>query len=491
MKRIPGQDPERVLGVLEDCLRSVSTEIVREGRRITFFGLGPSPRAINRRDTTVIDVDAEEGVTTIGADVSFQASAFLGNTPQDVVVQEKLDRVFDQMRIQLGLDQFEASSHPEPSIADVPAAATSWETPLEVPPPEDIVPAEEIVVLPIVQPDAPSSTSPALLSEKSPKPREQPPVETVPVTEIVILTTDLETEAAAANTKLEPETTAPEPARAASSAIGYESATERPRRFEPRVAEVMTRSRSSISAKRPSSGAIATMLEEEPLEAAVTAPRLLLDEAVSDEQDEKKSRRLQWSAWAAAIVVLVIAPAAWLFLPSHSETRTPPPQRQQSPVPISQQAPIPVSQQAPVPPAPPAPKEPGLRDDLAEVVQEWEAAMGSSDAAAQAAFYADPVERYFLRHNVSKDQVVADKQAAIDRRHGTWAVKMEQVKVTRPDDAIAKVRLIKHFAVRQDGRLTSEWFIPSQLQLNRLEGKWRITSERDLGWATSMDELDY
>ncbi len=233
------------------------------------------------------------------------------------------------------------------------------------------------------------------------------------------------------------------------------------------------------------------MLEEEPLETAVTAPRLLLDEAVSDEQDEKKSRRLQWSAWAAAIVVLVIAPAAWLFLPSHSETRTPPPQRQQSPVPVSQQAPVPVSQQAPVPPAPPAPKEPGLSDDPAEVVQEWEAAMGSSDAAAQAAFYADPVERYFLRHNVSKDQVVADKQAAIDKRRGTWAVKMEQVKVTRPDDAIAKVRLIKHFAVRQDGRLTSEWFIPSQLQLNRLEGKWRITSERDLGWATSMDELDY
>ena len=79
-KRIPGQDPDLVLGTLEGCLRSVSDEIVREGRRITFFGLGPSPRAINRRDTTVIDVYAMDGITTIDADVSFQASA-LGELP--------------------------------------------------------------------------------------------------------------------------------------------------------------------------------------------------------------------------------------------------------------------------------------------------------------------------------------------------------------------------------------------------------------------------
>jgi hypothetical protein len=475
------------LGVLEDCLRSVSTEIVREGRRITFFGLGPSPRAINRRDTTVIDVDAEDGVTTIGADVSFQASAFLGNAPQDVVVQEKLDRVFDQMRIQLGLDPWAASSHPEPAISNGPVGAASPEAPLEVPPPEDIEPAEEIVVPPMVQPDAPSSTSSTLLSEQSPESREQPPVEAVPVTEVVILTTDPEAEPAAANTKPEPEATVPEPARSA-SAIGYESATKKLRRIEPPAAEVVTRWQSSISAQRESRSATATMLEEEPLETAVTAPRLLLDESVSDEKDESKSRLLQWSAWAAAVVVLVLAPAAWLFLPRHLETRTPAPQAQQAPVPVSPQASV--SPVPSAPPAPPAPKEPGLSDDPAAVVQEWEVAMGSRDAAAQAAFYADPVERYFLRHNVSKDQVVADKQAAIDGRHGTWVVKMERVKVTRPDEAIAKVRLIKHFTVRQDGRLTSEWFIPSQLQLNRLEGKWRITSERDLGWATSMDELD-
>jgi ketosteroid isomerase-like protein len=112
------------------------------------------------------------------------------------------------------------------------------------------------------------------------------------------------------------------------------------------------------------------------------------------------------------------------------------------------------------------------------------------DAAAQAAFYADPVDRYFLRHNLSKDAVVADKQAAIDKRKGGWTVKMDRVKVQRKGDDVADVSLVKHYMEQQDGATTSEWFVPSRLQLKRADGKWRIVSERDLGWATSLDDLD-
>lgn len=122
-KRIPGQDPDLVLGTLEGCLRSVSNEIVREGRRITFFGLGPSPRAVNRRDTTVIDVHAVDGITTIDADVRFQASAFLGRASQDAVVQAKLDRVFEEMRMRLGLEPWLAQSREEPAES-APAVGT-------------------------------------------------------------------------------------------------------------------------------------------------------------------------------------------------------------------------------------------------------------------------------------------------------------------------------------------------------------------------------
>jgi hypothetical protein len=66
---------------------------------------------------------------------------------------------------------------------------------------------------------------------------------------------------------------------------------------------------------------------------------------------------------------------------------------------------------------------------------------------------------------------------------------MEEVKLTRPDENAARVHLIKHFTVQENGKVASEWFVPSLLQMVRSDGRWQITSERDLGWASSMDEL--
>ncbi|HEX2917852.1 MAG TPA: hypothetical protein VHN81_05000, partial [Edaphobacter sp.] len=140
-KRVQGQDPELVLGVLEGCLRSVSPEIVRQGSRITLLGLGPSPRAINRRDTTVIDVQREDGATVIHADVRFQASAFLGTAAQDVVVQEKLDHIFDEMLSRLGVPagsseprRVERAESAVPVVGEPEVAAQSIaaETPTEM-----------------------------------------------------------------------------------------------------------------------------------------------------------------------------------------------------------------------------------------------------------------------------------------------------------------------------------------------------------------------
>jgi ketosteroid isomerase-like protein len=200
-----------------------------------------------------------------------------------------------------------------------------------------------------------------------------------------------------------------------------------------------------------------------------------------EDEPETGSKWLKWSAWVAAFIVLVVAPLVWLYMPSHP----------QSAAPVSQPAPAAAAVPAPTPPPPALARQAGDDPDPAMVVSDWEAAMNSTDAAAQAAFYADPVERYFLRHNLSRDEVKADKQAAINRRRGDWSVKMENVKVTRPDDNTAKARLIKHYTVKEDGKTASEWFVPSLLQMTRANGRWQITSERDLGWATSLEELGY
>jgi ketosteroid isomerase-like protein len=197
-----------------------------------------------------------------------------------------------------------------------------------------------------------------------------------------------------------------------------------------------------------------------------------------EDEPEAGSKWLKWSAWVAALIVLVIAPLVWLYMPSHPESAAP----------VSRPAPA-AAAPAPAPQPPVLARQAGDDPDPAMVVSDWEAAMNSRDAAAQAAFYADPVDRYFLRHNLSRDEVKADKQSAINRRKGDWSVEMENVKVTRPDDNTARVRLIKHYTVKEEGKTASEWFVPSLLLMTRANGRWQITSERDLGWATSMEEL--
>jgi len=111
------EDSEMVLRVLEICLRDVSSKVERRGHEITLHGLGPSSRAMNHHDTTVLRVNAENDKTIIHADVSFLASAFLGELPQDAVVRSKLKQVFHQMNTQLNIEKRSASSSMAESIA--------------------------------------------------------------------------------------------------------------------------------------------------------------------------------------------------------------------------------------------------------------------------------------------------------------------------------------------------------------------------------------
>jgi ketosteroid isomerase-like protein len=202
-----------------------------------------------------------------------------------------------------------------------------------------------------------------------------------------------------------------------------------------------------------------------------------------DEEKPKRVGRTGWIALAACLTVMAVAGARYLAIRQGSVAQD----FQPEPV-VQSAAPAPSAPIAPVAKAPPAP-DPTASEDPAEVVRQWELAMQSRDASSQAAFYSDPVERYFLRRNVGKDAVVADKQASIDKRKDTWTVTMDRVKVTTKGD-VANVSLVKHFIVRQEGSPVSEWFIPARLQLKHAEGKWKIVSERDLGWVTSLDDLD-
>jgi ketosteroid isomerase-like protein len=212
-----------------------------------------------------------------------------------------------------------------------------------------------------------------------------------------------------------------------------------------------------------------------------------------DEKEPGTWRRVGWTAAAVGLVAIVIFGARDLVNMDKM------PDTDASPVTVSAMTSTPVSSPSPASTTAAAPKTasapepkpslPDESDDPAEVVKKWERAMQSRDAAAQAAFYADTVGRYFLRNNVRNDAVLADKQAEIDQRKGSWTIKMDRVKVDRQGDAVT-VSLVKHFTMQGNGEPASEWFVPTQLKLKHEDGQWRIVSERALGWASSLDDLD-
>jgi len=624
---------------LEGCLRSISSEIARQGSQITLRGLGPSPRAINRRDTTVISVQRDDGATVIHADVQFQASAFLGTAAQDAVVQEKLDRIFDDMLTQLGITawprgpetagapegvadgekaviQSEEQTTPEMATVAAPGAAGTpdlvrepvRETGPEATPTDRANDGRETAgnlaaetQSPVIEPEPRSAESAVHESARQQSASQgEPPVIAAPMVAPEGIAPSFhaavdETKATdsapfekpdrqeelrgAAEEVTAPQAEQPEAAKTSNAAdadgaskVAEDNAAARVERTPEKIdliamdaattveavkSQALRRAHSSeeMPAKPEAAGANsvvptasaeaakpisapaafesevsersakATAEESKPVPAnkkvEATEPGVIKTPASTseparnvlkpvfsraasgnapstpqasepkptelwkgtfgaygvDEEQETGSKVLKWSAWVAALIVLVVAPLVWLYMPSHSEMAA---------APAAQPA---TAEAAPAPVV--AHKVPGENPDPAVVVDDWAAAMNSRDAAAQAAFYADPVERYFLRHNLTREQVKADKQAAIDRRKGDWAVKMESIRITHPDDRTARAHLIKHYSVKEDGKTASEWFVPSVLQMTRTNGKWQITSERDLGWATSLDELGY
>ncbi|HEY0163413.1 MAG TPA: hypothetical protein VGB69_12095 [Edaphobacter sp.] len=447
LERLPGADPEAVLRAMETGLLEVSTEVVREGRRITLAGLGPSPRVKNRRDRTVIDVKEEDGVTTVAADVTYQASAVLGTVSQNAVVQEKLERVFDGMWAQLGLkrergpvsESFEAKQETiaKTETSSMPEAVASAIPPTEVAAaPEEPQPQEDLASATSTEAELPSDS------------------------------VEEQTEAASAIAVIAASPEAPE-ISATFSPVEDEASSKTD---VPEVSETKT-----DAPPKAIQATIEIPRKQAPLPEAPKFTGALLSDAM-----EEKKPRSAWGAWAVALVLLVAAPAVWFYLPHHPASEVTPSQEQQIAPP---QAAAPAASAA-VPAA-----QPGSEEDPAAVVKDWEAAMQSTDAAKQAAFYADPVDRYFLRHDVSRQSILEDKQASISKREGDWALAMERVAV-RQQEGAASVHLVKHFSVRQNGKLASQWFIPSQLLLKRTDGRWQIVSERDFGWATSLEELD-
>ncbi len=130
---------------------------------------------------------------------------------------------------------------------------------------------------------------------------------------------------------------------------------------------------------------------------------------------------------------------------------------------------------------PPQPVPAAMPTDIKAWVQAWAAAMRTRDVQAQLAFYATPLDRYFLTPNVSREQLLKNKQAEVDDRKGLWTLKAEDLVVQRQTPKTAVVYLTKHIIVELPSSTIREERIKAQLKLKMVDGEWKITSERTIG----------
>lgn len=119
--------------------------------------------------------------------------------------------------------------------------------------------------------------------------------------------------------------------------------------------------------------------------------------------------------------------------------------------------------------------------DIKAWVQTWAAAISTRDVQTQLGFYETPLNRYFLTPNVSREQLLKNKQAEIDGRKGVWTLRAEDVVVQKRTSTNAVVFLTKHITVELPSSTTREERIKAQLKLKMVDGAWKITSERTVG----------
>jgi hypothetical protein len=415
------QDPEIVLRALETCLRGVSNEVVRYGDKITLHGLGPSPRSMNYQDTTVLSVSAADDKTIINADVSFQASAILGDVPQDAVVRSKLDQVFEQMRTQIELESKGVAVGPVASRPMTVASSSSL--------PDGWAPENHSFDAPAA---AISSTPLAALETEEESTEEPTEDAEVPV---------------------------PFP-------IPHEEAEDH--------------------GDEDSSAGLVAMLRRH---------------AQTDDSESGGSRRWIW-VLSAIVVLFLVAGGIYLAKFRHRAVASPSAATVSAPAATVADQPVATTAAASPaaatgertvtkvdaatigPPTPPDSTEASAAKaplaDPATWVDGWAAAMRSRDPVAQASFYANPVNQYIDRKNVSHAALVQAKTADIGRRHGEWTFGANNVVVENRTPSQATVQLVKHYMVRTGPSQVSEIFVKTRLQLKAVDGQWKIASEEEL-----------
>lgn len=464
-------DVETVLRVLEWSLRDISIEVERDGRRITVRGLGPSQRTMNRNDIAVVEVSSENDHTVIRADITYLSSALLGGVPQDDLVRSKLDRVLDRVEAELGTKRIRGE------------AVTEFADPVREP--ETVLEVEHVLVPePFFQAGYTSEPQQALEREYAIE-REHG-IEQKQAIE--------QEQAIEAEHNFEPvdggrlehfvalELVQPVPRREPVVEAEVSRSAETVVAFEPE-AEVAAESAASVAmpVATETVPAVAAAVEK-PTAGSSSRVGIPVFQTLQPENAPPK----RWGLLATVVCMLAAVALflAWPYLVGLVHERLSPSTDVTDGSTVGETKVV--ADKEPIP-APDANATAAARNaaihnesDPRVWLESWADAMRGQDASAQASFYADPVDHYALKSNVSNADVWLDKKNAIQSRPTSWTFRLEDVVVEpRPDESM-RVRLTKHYTFQADGGKVSDQLIHSQLKLRKIDGQWKIVSEQNL-----------
>jgi ketosteroid isomerase-like protein len=434
-------DADHVLRTLEPFLREVSLETVRTEDQLIVYGLGPSFRTMNPKDTTIVRATSQASATALHTEANFLASALAGNAAQDEIVRSKIERAFESLKTELS---YGAPSRPI-AATNVPMAAP----PVPQSPVVEAEPAIAEVTAPVVV--EVEKTLPVAM-EQAPEAVQAAAIETTPAPEAEPVP----------EAKAEPEA---KPEVKAEPKIEAKLESKPAPQPEPKP---ISQPEPKLVAKR-----------EEPV---LTASRQSAPEATVEAVDEEPVRKKRSALlWVLPLLLLLLLAAAFYLLHHRGDVQGlfgGNAEGHAASISVEHPAatPAPVPTTASV--ATPAPA--AMPTDVKEWVQAWAAAMRTRDAQAQLAFYATPLDRYFLTPNVSKEQLLKDKQAEIDDRKGVWTFKAEDVVVKSQTATSAVVYLVKHIIVELPSSTMREQRLKAQLKLKMVDGEWKIISERTI-----------
>ncbi len=373
-------DAEMVLRALEWSLRDISIETVRDGLQITVRGLGPSQRTMNRNDIAVVELACENNHTVNRADILYVIGLLGEEVPQDDLVRSKLDRVLDRVEMELGTKRVRGEA--------LPWVAASVREPEPAFEPEHRIESDHTQ-----EPEHFVEQGHTFEAERVFEPEVGEAAEHFVETEPV---------------RADEPVVEPEPILAA----------------EPVVGELVVEPAPEVVAEQGASVVLPVVMETVPVEAvekpntvAVSSPReeraeIPMFQAFQSE-DKKAPKRWGLLATLACMLVAVGLFLAWPYLVGLVHERL-------NPSSVAEGSATGETTEAiagKVPMQVPDANAAAVRNasihnesDPKVWLESWADAMRGQDANAQASFYADPVEHYALKSNVSNADVWLDKE---------------------------------------------------------------------------------